>query len=92
MLIMLSREERYMENLFLKHHAIKNQLRQIIANEYQEQHDFSCVPSNDPEKDIVGLKEKVYNKFNATMKDNIKLEKYLYMIPDVRNQRIVIKF
>jgi hypothetical protein len=81
-----------MENLFLKHHEIKNQLRQIITSEYQEMHDFTCIPSKNPEKDITEFKQKVCDKFNESRSDSIKLEKYIYMIPDVRNQRIVIKF
>jgi hypothetical protein len=81
-----------MENIFAKHHEIKNQLRQIITNEYQEKHDFSCVPSGDPEKDIIDFKKKVCDKFKESRNDNIKLEKYIYMIPDIRNHRIVIKF
>ena len=81
-----------MENTFLKHHEIKQQLRQIITNEYQEYHDFACIPSEDPNKDIQGFKEDVRKKFNETRKDDIKLEKYIYIIPDIRNQRIVVKF
>lgn len=81
-----------MENLFLKHHEIKKELRQIIANEYQETYDFACVASNDPKKDIVDLKQKICDKFNSeTANNEIKLEKYMYLIPDIRNQRIIIK-
>lgn len=81
-----------MENLFMKHHEIKKELRQIITNEYQEKHDFTCVPSKNPDKDIIEFKKKICDKFNETRDDNIKLEKYIYMIPDIRNQRIVVRF
>lgn len=81
-----------MENLFLKHHEIKKELRQIITSEYQEKRDFTCIPSKNPDKDITDFKQMVCEKFNETRNDTIKLEKYIYMIPDMKNHRIVIKF
>jgi CRISPR/Cas system endoribonuclease Cas6 (RAMP superfamily) len=81
-----------MENLFLKHHEIKNQIRQIITNEYQENHDFACIPSENPSSDVTNIKADICKKFNEIRPDEIKLEKYIYIIPDVRNQRVVIKF
>ena len=84
-----------MENIFLKHHDIKNQIRQIITNEYQEKYDFACIPL-DPNKsnvdNLTDIKNDICKKFNETRHEDIKLEKYIYMIPDVRKQRVVIKF
>lgn len=80
-----------MTNMFLKHHEIKKQLKQIITREYQEKYDFAFVPSSNPENDLRTFKDKLQEQLDQDDKQ-IKLEKYIYMIPDVRNQRIVIKF
>ena len=80
-----------MTNMFLKHHEIKKQLKQIITREYQEKYDFAFVPSSNPEHDLIEFKDKLHEQLSPDDRQ-IKLEKYIYMIPDVRNQRIVIKF
>jgi hypothetical protein len=81
-----------MENVFLKHLEIKNQIRQIITNEYQENRDFTCIPSDNPAKDILSFEKDVCRKFNELRPDHIELKKYIYMIPDIKHNRIVVKF
>lgn len=81
-----------MENVYMKHHDIKNQLRQIITEEYQDKNDFVCIPSDDPYADINSFKQSVSDKFSKEKNFTVNLEKYIYIIPDVRKNRLVIRF
>ena len=81
-----------MENVYMKHHDIKNQIRQIITEEYQNKHDFVCIPSDDPRNDITSFKKSVSDKFINARKFSVDLEKYVYIIPDVRKNRLVVRF
>ena len=81
-----------MDNIYLKHHDIKNQLRQIITEEYQENRNFVCVPTEKPYSEIDSFRQNICDKFNQIRNQSVKLEKYMYIIPDVKNNRLVIRF
>ena len=81
-----------MDNVYVKHHDIKNQIRQIITEEYQEKKDFVCIPSDDPYTDIKTFKQSVSDKFSKARSFNVKLEKYIYIVPDIKNNRLVVRF
>lgn len=81
-----------MANIYLKHHEIKKQLRQIITEEYQEHHNFVCVPSENPHQDIKKFSHDICEKFNAIGAQSVRLEQYMYIFPDEKNSRLVIRF
>jgi hypothetical protein len=81
-----------MENVYLKHHEIKKQLRQIITEEYQEKHDFVCIPTDDPKQEIKKFSHDICERYNKIGSQAVRLEQYMYIVPDIKHNRLVIRF